>query len=233
VKDRKDEHRDSRTGGQAGGGADPVLDGEAGAGPQAGAGVAAELEAATVEETGVEETGVEPTPDPIAALEAELAQARAEAQGFRDSWYRTAADWENFRRRSARELAEGQERARAEVLLSLIQVLDDVERALAASGAAGGAAGAAGAAGDEGDVDPIVTGLRMIRGRLTDALRRHGVTEIPADAALFDPHVHEAVMQVAHDAVPGGHVVEVLERGYSLGERVLRPARVIVAMERS
>jgi molecular chaperone GrpE len=111
--------------------------------------------------------------------------------------------------------------------LVLIQVLDDVERALAASGAA--AAGnaeepAAGAA-----ADPIVTGLRLIRGRIGDHLRRFGVAEIEAAGIAFDPHVHEAVMQAPAAGVAPGHVAQVLERGYRLNDRVLRPARVVVA----
>lgn len=217
VNERKDQHMTAQTGGETGPGA------EVGLGTEAAGGFAAPP---ADDLAPAEETAVEPTPDPVAALETELAQARAEVQEFRDSWYRTAADLENFRRRSARDLAEGQERARAEVLLAMVQVLDDVERALAASGA-----GDEEAAGGEGD--PIAAGLRLIRGRITDALRRHGVAEIPACGAAFDPHVHEAVMQAPADTVPAGHVAQVLERGYCIGERVLRPARVVVAMERS
>jgi len=174
-----------------------------------------------------EEAALEPTPDPIAALEMELAAARAEAAACRDSWYRTAADLENIRKRGARELADGQERARAEVLLAMVQVLDDVERALAASGTDAGAGSEVPAAGPADD--PIVAGLRLIRGRIADALRRFGVLEIPAAGTEFDPHVHEAVMQAPAAGVPAGHVAHVLERGYRLNERVLRPARVVVA----
>ncbi len=175
-----------------------------------------------------EEAAFEPTPDPIAALEAEVAAARAVAAASRDSWYRAAADLDNFRKRSARELAEGQERARAEVLLAMVQVLDDVERALAASGAPA-ATGAEEPAADGAAADPIVAGLRLIRGRIADHLRRFGVSEIQAAGVEFDPHVHEAVMQAPAAGVPSGHVAHVLERGYRLNDRVLRPARVVVA----
>ncbi len=203
--------------------------GPQGAGMEADGGAPPDAEA--------EEAAAEPTPDPVAALEVELAQVKSEAEGFRDSWYRAAADLENFRRRSARELEEGIARARAEVLLQVVQVLDDVDRALNAAGV-----NAQPAAGDEPpgtpgaksvEEDPIAVGLKLIRGRIVEILRRHAVAEIPAGGERFDPHVHEAVMEMPSDAAPPGHVAQVLERGYLIGERLLRPARVIVAAERT
>ncbi len=98
-------------------------------------------------------------------------------------------------------------------------MLDDVDRALEA----------AGSGADEAAEDPIVTGVRLIRSHLEQVLRTHGVEEIPALAEAFDPHVHEAVMQVPSEEIPAGHVAQVLRRGYRIGDRVLRPARVAVA----
>jgi molecular chaperone GrpE len=212
--------------------------------PGSGAGAFPRREPSAGEQTTEEEAAFEPSPDPMAALETDLAEARAEAERCRESWYRAAADLENVRKRTARELEEGGYRARAEVLLEVLGVLDDLDRALAASGGEEGAeagrdgkmpepAGAvARGAGTPGE-DPIVTGLRLIRARIEDLLRRQGVVEIPAAGEVFDPQVHDAVMQLESAEVPGGHVAQVLERGYLLGDRVLRPARVVVAMERS
>lgn len=153
----------------------------------------------------------------IAALEAELEAARAEAAENRDRWLRAAADLENFRRRAARDLEESVSRGRAEVLLDVVTVLDDVDRALASMGEA------------ESAGDPVLAGIHLIRARLEEMLRRHGVTEIEAEGRIFDPHVHEAVLQVPASDVPDGCVAQVLQRGYWFGERVLRPAKVAVA----
>jgi len=151
------------------------------------------------------------------ALRARLAAAEAEAQEHRESWRRVLADFENVRRRSGIELADARDRGRTEVLLPLIGVLDDVDRALAAG------------AGGEDATDPFRAGVRLIRARIENLLRSQGVEEIPAAGAAFDPHVHEAVMQVPAADVPAGHVAQVLAPGYRLGERVLRPARVVVS----
>jgi molecular chaperone GrpE len=144
--------------------------------------------------------------------------AAEEAREYRESWLRALADFENFRRRAARETAEARDRGRSEVLTSLLDVIDDVDRALEA----------AGNSADETE-DPIVAGVRLIRTHLNQILRTHGVEESPALGEPFDPHVHEAVMQVPSEEIPPGHVAQVLRRGYRMGDRVLRPARVAVA----
>jgi molecular chaperone GrpE len=167
------------------------------------------------------EGGQESSPAAEEELRARLAAAEAEAQEYRESWRRVLADFENVRRRSGIELADARDRGRTEVLLPLIGILDDVDRALAA----GAGEAAAGAGAD----DPFRAGVRLIRARIENLLRTQGVEEIPAAGAAFDPHVHEAVMQVPAVEVPAGHVAQVLAPGYRLGERVLRPARVAVA----
>ena len=164
-----------------------------------------------------EDAGASPQAIGEDELRARLAAAEAEAQEHKDSWRRVLADFENVRRRSAIELAEARDRGRTEVLLPLIGVLDDVDRALVA--------------GTEGADEAILAGVRLIRARIVNLLRAQGVEEIPAEGAPFDPHVHDAVMQVPATEVPAGHVAQVLAPGYRLGERVLRPARVVVAGE--
>jgi molecular chaperone GrpE len=79
--------------------------------------------------------------------------------------------------------------------------------------------------------DPVVEGIRLIRARLIEILRKYGVVEMEDVGAKFDPHLHDAVLQVPAGDVPDGHIAQVLERGYWLGERVLRPAKVAVASE--
>ena len=145
--------------------------------------------------------------------------AADEAREYRENWMRALADFENFRRRAARDTGEARDRGRAEVLTSLLAVLDDVDRAFEA----------AGSGVDEASDDPIVTGVRLIRQHLEQVLRTHGVEEIPALGEPFDPHVHDAVMQVPSEEFPPGHVAQVLRRGYRMGDRVLRPVRVAVA----
>jgi molecular chaperone GrpE len=156
-------------------------------------------------------------------LRARLEAAEQEAREHRESWRRVLADFENVRRRSAIELSEARDRGRTEVLMPLLGVLDDVDRALAAALATDESAAIPPAE------DPIWSGLRLIRAGLWNLLVRQGVEEIPATGEAFDPHVHEAVMQLDSDTVPPGHVAQILARGYRLGERVLRPARVAVA----
>jgi molecular chaperone GrpE len=162
----------------------------------------------------------------LAALEAELEALRAESAEHKDLWLRAAAELENFRRRAARELEDGRDRARAEVLRDVVAVLDDVDRALAAATEAS----LAGESPAESPTErPIVTGLRLIRARLAELLRRHGVVEIEAEGKAFDPHLHDGIMTLQAGELPDGTVVQVFERGYWLGERVLRPAKVAVA----
>jgi molecular chaperone GrpE len=163
--------------------------------------------------------------DPDANLDADFSPPSAtasaatdEAREYRENWLRVLADFENLRRRAARETAEARDRGRAEVLTSLLAVRDDVDRALEAAGGA-----------DEATADPIVTGVRLMRTHLEQILRTHGMEEILALGEPFDPHVHEAVMQVPAEEFPPGHVAQVLRRGYRMGDRVLRPARVAVA----
>jgi molecular chaperone GrpE len=99
----------------------------------------------------------------------------------------------------------------------LLPALDNLERAIAAADQAG-------------DKGALIQGVSMVQGQILDVLRRHGVTRIEAQGAAFDPNLHQAVMQQPTKEHPPQTVLLVLEQGYMLHERVLRPARVIVAM---
>jgi molecular chaperone GrpE len=165
--------------------------------------VADEIRNEEVEEEAAEES-----------LEERLAAAEARAGEHLADLQRLAAEFDNFRKRTARDQAELVERAAERLVKELLPVLDDLERALEAA--------------EQHEEAKLEDGVRLVHRALADALRREGLVEIDADGA-FDPHVHEALLaQPAEDAEPGA-VLQVLQKGYRLGDRVLRPARVIVA----
>lgn len=152
--------------------------------------------------------------DPQAERLEELLRERDE---LKDRWLRAVAEQDNLRKRSRREVADAHAFATADVVRDMIEVLDDVERAL-------------GAAADDGGEGAIRQGVSMIESRLREALARRGVERLEVAAGVeFDPREHEAVAQIPGGDVPSGGVVEVMLPGYRLGDRVLRPARVVVA----
>jgi molecular chaperone GrpE len=128
---------------------------------------------------------------------------------------RTQADFENYRKRVARESALAQERGVAKLAKELLPALDNLDRALEA------------AATD----DPLLDGVRLVRSELSTALTRVGVESFSPLGESFDPVVHEAMATVPQepDGAAGGTVVEVYQPGYRLGESIIRPARVVVA----
>jgi molecular chaperone GrpE len=131
-----------------------------------------------------------------------------------DSYLRLAADFDNYRKRVAREHLELTKRANERILNELLPVLDDLERALEAA-----------SAHEEAKLEE---GVELVHRSLAALLERHGLTPIETEGA-FDPHVHEALLAQPGDGVDPGSVLQVLQKGYRLGDRVLRPARVIVA----
>ena len=147
-------------------------------------------------EEAVEEPEVEETPAPD------------------DSYLRLAADFDNYRKRVAREHAELVVRANERILNELLPVLDDLERALEAA-----------SAHEEAKLEE---GVELVHRSLAALLERHGLTPIETEGA-FDPHVHEALAAQPGEGAEPGSVLQVLQKGYRLGDRVLRPARVIVS----
>jgi len=131
-----------------------------------------------------------------------------------DSYLRLAADFDNYRKRVAREHAELTSRANERLVNELLPVLDDLERALEAAA--------------EHEEAKLEEGVQLVHRSLASLLERHGLTEIPTEGA-FDPHVHEALLAQPADGAEEGSVLQVLQKGYRLGDKVLRPARVIVA----
>ena len=130
-----------------------------------------------------------------------------------DRLLRLAADFENYKKRAARERQEYIALANERLIAELIPILDDLERALAAA--------------DEHKEAQLEEGVALVHRSLAGLLQRHGVTAIETDAK-FDPHVHEALLSQPSEAEEGS-VIDVVQKGYKLGERVVRPARVVVA----
>jgi len=134
---------------------------------------------------------------------------------------RTQADFENFRKRSAREAALAQDRGVAKLAKQLLPALDNLARALQAAEAPAESA--------NGGADHLTSGIRLVHDELVAALGRAGIEAFSPQGERFDPTFHEAMLQQPVEGAESGTVVEVYQPGYRLGEVVLRPARVVVA----
>jgi molecular chaperone GrpE len=145
--------------------------------------------------------------------DAQEQQAEATPPAVDDAYLRLAADFDNYRKRVAREHAQLTERATERLVKELLPVLDDLGRALVAA--------------DEHEEAKLVEGVQLVHRQLTALLQREGLAEIETNGR-FDPHVHEALLSQPSEQEEGT-VLEVIQKGYRLGERVLRPARVVVA----
>ena len=149
-------------------------------------------------------------------LEAQLAEKDKEIAELKDKYLRTLADTENARKRVRQQSEESERIQREAILRDLLPIIDNLERALVA-------------ARNGTDPKTIVAGVEMTVRALIDFLRAQGVTPLQAVGQAFDPNRHEAVDHVASAAHPPNTVVDEFHRGYLIGERVLRPARVSVA----
>jgi molecular chaperone GrpE len=147
------------------------------------------------------------------SVEDRLAQAEAKAEEHLDDLKRLAAEFDNYRKRAARDQQQLVARAHERLVKELLPVLDDLERALEAA--------------EQHEEAKLEEGVRLVHRALEAALEREGLAEVETDGK-FDPHVHEALLSQPSEAEEGS-VIEVLQKGYKLGDRVLRPARVVVA----
>ncbi len=143
----------------------------------------------------------------------------AEAREMRSLAQRKQAEFENYRRRIERERAETVKYAATEVIKEILPVLDNLERAREAA-----------QSGPSVDENQLREGVEIICKQFRDTLNKLGLTEVEAEDAPFDPHVHEAVGRVETDEHPEGTVVKVLQKGYSFKDRLLRPAMVSVSL---
>ncbi|MEM7202526.1 MAG: nucleotide exchange factor GrpE [Planctomycetota bacterium] len=160
-------------------------------------------------------------PSSAPAADGDATDLRAERDRLADQLRRAMADLHNIRKRQAKEAEETRTRAVEGLAAELLPVLDNFELALAAH--------AQQDAQQEGATDGLIQGLQMVRSLLQGALERHGLAEIPAAGCAFDPNVHEAVGVDPTAEVAPGHVSKVMQAGYRVGTRVLRPAKVMVA----
>jgi molecular chaperone GrpE len=159
-------------------------------------------------------------PEDVVTLEASMEDPEAGAatseteQDLRDQLLRLAADFENYRKRTVRQLEDTRRYGVEKVLSDILPVVDNLERALAHA---------------EGDSSPMVEGVRMVTKQFLDVLALHGVQGFDSLGEAFDPERHEAMGQVPAGDRPPGSIIEEMLKGYFLHERLLRPAQVIVA----
>lgn len=150
-----------------------------------------------------------------------LAAVEAERDALKDKLLRTLADMENMRRRTERELAEARVYATTNFARDMLNVADNVRRALDSLGEA--------REGLEGPAKALVEGIELTERDLLHTLERHGVKPVEPQGQKFDPNLHQAMFEVPDPSVPNGTVVQVVQTGYVIGERVLRPALVGVS----
>ncbi len=148
-----------------------------------------------------------------------LADTQRERDEYLDLAKRTKADFENYRKRMTAEVQAATARGRGELIRDVVPVLDDLERALQAAGL-----------DPEGDSeDGLAHGVLLVFRSLRDSLNRNGVEAVDPRGEKFDPLAHEALSTVPGEGTESGTVVEVLQKGYRLGDQLIRPARVVVS----
>ncbi len=172
--------------------------------------------------TGASADPADPAETPLTPAQvAELKEKAARGAQFQDQWMRAVADFDNFKKRSAREKQDAIKFANEGLLEKFIPILDNFEMALTAAAAA------------NTSVESLKAGVQMIAQQLKGAMADAGLQEIEATGKPFDPNLHEAISQQESATVPEGHVMQQVRRGYRLRERLLRPASVIVAKKPS
>lgn len=158
-------------------------------------------------------------PTYVEELEQRVAETEKQAQEYVGKYRQAAQEFEDARARMRKELAKDAERSRRDVLASLLEVVDNLDRAIEAARVAGKDAN-----------DPLLQGVDLVRQQFLAKLEGFGVHRIESDGRAFDPQVHEAVTTVpASDALPDGTVAGVVRQGYLIKDEVLRPALVAVA----
>jgi molecular chaperone GrpE len=181
---------------------------------------AAETEAMGGAEGGPESTELEAAgeqgPEGVdEAIQEELQTLQQEISHFRELYLRKLADFDNYRKRQERDMVEFRRYSNAELMRDCLPVLDNLERALAAPA---------------GDGKGLRDGVELVLKQFRDILGRHGLSQVDPVDQPFDPALHEAIQRYEVSGVEEATVVQVLQKGYRLGERLVRPALVIVAV---
>lgn len=156
--------------------------------------------------------------DDLETLRERAATAERERDQFLSLLQRTQADFQNYQKRIQRDLQQERRYAHEPMARDLLQALDNLERATAAAKQAG-------------ETGPLVQGVALVQNQMLDLLKRHGITRIEALGKPFDPNLHQAVMQKADPQQPPNTVVQVLQQGFQIHDRVLRPASVVVSTQ--
>ena len=168
-------------------------------------------------EAAAERTSLKPTF--VEELERRLAEKEREAQEYIAKYRKAAQEFEDARARMRKELSKDAERSRREVLVSLLEVVDNLDRAIESARQA-----------DAASSDALLQGVEMVRRQFLSKLEGFGIQRIDVEGATFDPLIHEAVSTVpTTDASADGRIVGIVRHGYRIGEEVLRPALVAVA----
>ena len=149
----------------------------------------------------------------IGALQSQLVEVEAKASEYKDGWMRSQAEFQNYKNRMQRDNELMYVSMKGDIIKKVLPVLDDLERALQNRPAD----------------DAWANGIELIVRKLQAVLESENVKRIEADGAEFDPNFHEAISHEPSDDVPSGHVIAIVQNGYVLGERVIRPTLVRVA----
>jgi len=147
------------------------------------------------------------------ALKAQLAEAESKVSEYKDGWQRSQAEFLNYKNRIARDNEMMYSSMKGDIIKKVLPALDDLERALQ----------------NRPVDDAWASGIELIARKLQNILEAEGVKRIAAEGAVFDPNFHEAISHEPSDAIESEHVIAVVQNGYMLGERVIRPALVRVA----
>ncbi len=161
-----------------------------------------------------------PAPElPAPTAEERVSSLEAEKAELRDRMLRIAADFDNWKKRARKEVTDAETRSKEHVLRDLLEVIDNLERATASLG-------------DGKDIDPkaVRDGVDLVLRQFRSKLERYQVRPVDAKGAPFDPRVHEAISQMPSAEAKPGTVVQELQKGYMIGDRLLRPAMVVVAV---
>jgi molecular chaperone GrpE len=148
----------------------------------------------------------------------EVEALRGELEALQERMVRLQADFDNFRRRALKEREEAHQYGHENLVKDLLATVDNLDRAIEHARRS-----------DGGDFESMLQGVELVQRQLLGVLVNHGVSEIEAREAAFDPNVHEAMAQQEDDSVPANTVIEVFQKGYRLRDRLLRPARVVVS----
>jgi len=148
----------------------------------------------------------------------EIERIKAEAEAARDRLLRAAAEYENFKKRAEREKEEAMKFIAESIVLDIIPIVDNLDRAIKSA-----------QSDEKKNFDALLQGIEMIQKQMLSVLEKYGVGVIESEGQPFDPRIHEAILQVPSEEYPENTVVQEFERGYTLHDKVIRPAKVIVS----